>query len=54
MNFLALARERFSALDYERRWENTGAGLSPCMRIGLAVGTLIPKTQRTRMNERER
>lgn len=43
MNFSALARERFSALDYERRWENTGAGLSPSMRIGLAVGTLIPK-----------
>ena len=36
MNFSALARERFSALDYERRWENTGAGLSSGMRIGLA------------------
>lgn len=43
MDFLALAKERFSVLDYERRWENTGAGLSPSMRIGLAVGTLIPK-----------
>lgn len=43
MNFLALAKERFSALDYERRWENTGAGLSLGMRIGLAVGTLVPK-----------